>query len=213
MAAGLMRAKHVLHCRLIGKRIARSRATVRAETLRYVANERRVSADDIWPGSLSILLTFWNLSTMLTNMMRPVEDLVWQVRRLFQELAQAAEGALAPLGVTTAERALLEFLAREQAPISLSEIARKRSLSRQHIHQTLSRLDPRWVDRAGDPGDARAVVLTLSKEGRALWKRIRAVDAVLLGEIEKRLDERKVRAATATLQKVRDALESMQEET
>src|SRR5215831_9621453 len=103
-------------------------------------------------------------------MTQAIEELIWQVRRLFRELAQASDRALAPLGMTAAERALLEFLAREEAPIPLSEIARKRAVSRQHIHQTLRRLDPKWLDRFDDPVDARSVSVALSKEGRAWWK-------------------------------------------
>jgi DNA-binding MarR family transcriptional regulator len=145
-------------------------------------------------------------------MTRTVEDLIWEIRRLFRELGQAADKALAPLGVTAAERALLEFLAKEAAPVTLSEIARKRAVSRQHIHQTLSRLNPRWVERTDDPRDARSVFLSLSKEGRALWKQVRRVDGALLQRIEKHLDEKKVRAAAATLQEVREALKSAHEE-
>ena len=143
-------------------------------------------------------------------MMQPIEELIWETRRLFRELGQALDRALAPLGVTAAERALLEFLAHEEAPVSLSEIARQRAVSRQHIHQTLSRLNRRWVDRADDPGDARSVAVRLSREGRALWKQIRQVDGEFLQRIEAQLDERRVRTATATLRKVRDALKSAQ---
>jgi DNA-binding MarR family transcriptional regulator len=143
-------------------------------------------------------------------MTRTVEDLIWEVRRLFRELGKAADKALAPLGVTAAERALLEFLAKEETPVSLSEIARKRAVSRQHIHQTLSRVNARWIDRSHDPRDTRSVFLSLSKEGRAFWKQVRLVDGALLKRIERQLDEKKVRAATATLQEVREALESAQ---
>ena len=144
-------------------------------------------------------------------MMQAVEELIWQVRRLFRELAQASDEVLAPLGITAAERALLEFLAREDAPVSLSEIARKRAVSRQHIHQTLGRLDPKWIERSHDPADARFVSVALSKEGRALWKKIRAVDRGLLDALERRIADKDVRAATVTLQRVRDALRSPRE--
>jgi DNA-binding MarR family transcriptional regulator len=142
---------------------------------------------------------------------RPVEDLTWEVRRLFRELSQAADNALAPLGITAAERALLEFLAREAAPTSLSEIARKRAVSRQHIHQTLARLDPKWIVRADDPDDGRSVVLSLSAAGRAFWKRIRAVDRQLMARLDKQVDRADARAAAATLHRLRAILKSMQE--
>lgn len=143
-------------------------------------------------------------------MTRPLEEMIWEIRRLFRELGQAADTALAPLGVTAAERALVEFLAREKAPVTLSEIARKRAVSRQHIHQTLSRLNRRWVKRSDYPHDARSVALRLSKDGRALWNQIREVDSELLQRIMAQLDEKEVFAATATLRKVRDALKSAQ---
>jgi len=145
-------------------------------------------------------------------MTRAIEDLIWEIRRLFRELGQAADKALAPLGVTAAERALLEFLAKEEAPVTLSEIARKRTVSRQHIHQTLSRLDPRWIDRSADPRDARSVFLSLSKEGRVLWKQVRRVDGRLLQRIGRQIDEKSVRAAISTLQEVRKVLKSSQDE-
>ena len=142
---------------------------------------------------------------------RSIEDLVWEVRRLFRELADAADDALAPLGINVAERALLEFLARETAPVSLSEIARKRAVSRQHIHQTLSRLDAKWVVRSHDPHDARSVVVSLSAAGRAFWSRIRAVDRQLLARLEKHAEPAATRAAVATLRRLRAALESIKE--
>lgn len=145
-------------------------------------------------------------------MTRATEDLVWEVRRLFRDLGQAADAALAPLGITAAERAFLEFLAKEKEPITLSEIARKRAVSRQHVHQTLSRINQEWIDRSADPSDARSVRLSLSAEGRDFWGRIRVVDGQLLERLAQILPSKEARAATATLRKVREALRSQQEE-
>jgi DNA-binding MarR family transcriptional regulator len=144
-------------------------------------------------------------------MTHPVEELIWEIRRLFRELSQAADHALEPLGINAAERALLEFLAREAAPVSLSEIARNRAVSRQHIHQTLARLDPRWVVRTSVPGDSRSVALGLSAAGREFWKRIRAVDRQLIARLGKQVDRADAQAAAATLHKLRATLKSIQE--
>jgi DNA-binding MarR family transcriptional regulator len=141
----------------------------------------------------------------------PTEELIWEIRRLFRELARAADRALAPLGINAAERALLEFLAREDTPVSLSEIAHRRAVSRQHVHQTQARLDPKWIVRAEDPDDARAVVLSLSPAGRAFWKRIRAVDRQLIARLERATDCASTRAAVTTLRTLRATLESIQE--
>lgn len=148
---------------------------------------------------------------MLTIMTRATEDLIWEVRRLFRELGQAADAAMAPLGITAAERAFLEFLAKEKEPITLSAIARKRSVSRQHVHQTLSRLNQQWIERSPDSSDARSISLSLTARGREFWRRIRVTDGQLLDRIDGVLKAKEARAATATLRRVRDALKLQME--
>jgi DNA-binding MarR family transcriptional regulator len=138
----------------------------------------------------------------------PLEELLWENRRLFRTLAAAADRALAPLGIQAGDRALLEFLARETGPVSLSELARKRSVSRQHIHQSLGRLQRRkWISKSPDPSDARSVLLEFTVEGRAAWRRIRAVDRTLLAAIRTRVSARAAAQAASTLRAVRSALE------
>lgn len=155
----------------------------------------------------STLLTNGQRVNYIDDMADAVESLVWEVRRCFRELAVAADKALEPLGLTASDRALIEFLARESEPISLAALARKRSVSRQHVHQSLARLpDPRWVERAADPTDSRSVLLRLTGEGRSLWKGIRRVDRALLRRIARQVDPAKVRAATKTLQEIRNVI-------
>jgi DNA-binding MarR family transcriptional regulator len=141
--------------------------------------------------------------------MQDLEELIWETRRLFQALAIAADEALKPLQIKASERALIEFLAKESQPISLAELARKRSVSRQHIHQSLGRLrNPRLIERTPDPNDARSVLLHLTDEGRSLWKEIRKIDHAFLQKLARRTDARKVQAATKTLREIRHALKA-----
>jgi DNA-binding MarR family transcriptional regulator len=136
-----------------------------------------------------------------------LEGLFWETRRLFRALARAADEALEPLGISAGDRALIEFLAREPGPISIAELARKRSVSRQHIHQSLSRLsNPAWIERFSDPNDARSISLTLSASGRALWQKIRRIDRAFLRRVARNFDTREVQAATKTLRHVRKVL-------
>lgn len=115
---------------------------------------------------------------------------------------------MAPLGISAAERALLEFLAREQGPISLAALARKHRVSRQHIHQLLSRI-PRqeWVQKLPDPQDARSVLLRLSPEGRKFWAQIRARDKQALQRLGRNVDAARLRATAETLHALRQELE------
>jgi DNA-binding MarR family transcriptional regulator len=140
----------------------------------------------------------------------PLETTLWETRRLFRALTLAADELLSPLGINASHRALLEFLAREGAPISLSALARKRSVTRQHIHQTLAHLpNSEWIVREGDPEDARSVLLSLSRSGRAFWKKVRAADRSLLRCLERDLDPVALRACAQTLKNVRARLRNV----
>jgi len=73
--------------------------------------------------SSSTLLTILEIVNTIDNMKlraELLEQLVWELRRVFRELAAAADRELQTFGIQARERAFLEFLAREREPISLS---------------------------------------------------------------------------------------------
>jgi DNA-binding MarR family transcriptional regulator len=136
-----------------------------------------------------------------------LDSLCRELRRSFRDLSRAAEIELAPLGITASDRAILEFLAFESAPVSLSELARKNSVSRQHIHQSIRRLpNPGWVESVASPDDHRIVLLRLTREGRAFWKKVRAVDQRFLVRFARRFRSEELRGAASALQKLRSEL-------
>ncbi len=138
---------------------------------------------------------------------RSLEELIWQIRRAFRELGVAADAYLGELGIQVGDRAMLEFLAREPGPISLSDLARKRAVSRQHIHQALRRLPhPGWVEQTSDPADRRAVLLRLSPQGRAFWRRVRAADEAVMAGLAAGLTAAEVQQATRAIAKLRRRL-------
>jgi DNA-binding MarR family transcriptional regulator len=136
-----------------------------------------------------------------------LEQLIWEVRRVFRELSAAADRELQAIGVSAGDRAFLEFLAREKKPISLSDLARKYSVSRQHIHQRLRELpNPEWVDEIADAADGRTVLLRLSQKGRAHWNKIREVDRAFLSKLARRLAQERLASATDLLRQLRREL-------
>ena len=138
-----------------------------------------------------------------------LESLSGEVRRSFRDLSQAAELALDPLGVTASDRAILEFLAVQSAPVSLSELARRSSVSRQHIHQSIRRLpNSGWVESAASPDDHRVVLLRLTREGRAFWRKVRAADQRFLSRFARRFRSEELRVAISVLQRIRSELGS-----
>lgn len=142
-----------------------------------------------------------------------LESFLWELRRGFRELARAADLHLQPLGIQAGDRALLEFLSRAGTPLSISELARKASVSRQHIHQALKRLpDPGWVVARPDPADGRTQLLSLSPSGRAFWRKVRAKDAELLRRIQRDLPAARVRAGLEAMKTLRACLAVVIEE-
>ncbi len=162
-----------------------------------------------WP-SLSTALTIAPIVNMIDNVkarQESLEQFIWELRRAFRDLTAAADRELQPLGIQTGDRAFLEFLAREPKPISLSDLARKYSVSRQHIHQMLRRLpQPEWVEEIPDPADGRAIRLRLSRKGRACWERVRVLDRRFLDRLSERLSQERVAAATELLRQLRREL-------
>lgn len=138
-----------------------------------------------------------------------LEELIWENRRLFRALAAAADAALAPIGLEARDRAFLEFLAQETTPVSLSHLARKYAVSRQHLHQSLGRLpNPKWVEKTPDPDDARSILVRLTAEGRAKWKEIRVIDKAVLRRLARQVDPSRIERASETLRKIREVLEA-----
>jgi DNA-binding MarR family transcriptional regulator len=136
-----------------------------------------------------------------------LERLVWELRRAFRDVAESADLDLAPLGIRAADRALLEWITREKGPVSLSDLARRRSVSRQYVHQSLKRLpDPGWVEARPDPADRRSLLLSLTPKGRAFWRRVRAVDAAFFSRLAPAFETRDTEAALRALRQLRVAL-------
>jgi len=137
-----------------------------------------------------------------------VEELIWEVRRTFRALSVTADRAMERLGISAGDRAVLEFLSREDVPISLAALARKHNVSRQHIHQSVNRLrNAAWIEKVPDPADARTVLLCLSPAGQKFWNQIRVQDRAVLRRLSGLADPEQCRTAADTLHAIRTHLQ------
>ena len=66
-------------------------------------------------------------------------QVIWLIRRLFRALSQKSSENLEGLGISVAERAVMEFLYPEKM-LSVPEIAEQYNVSRQHIQVTVNSL-------------------------------------------------------------------------
>ena len=66
-------------------------------------------------------------------------QVIWLIRRLFRALSQKSGENLEGLGISVADRAVMEFLYREEK-LSVPEIAQRYKVSRQHVQVTVNSL-------------------------------------------------------------------------
>jgi DNA-binding MarR family transcriptional regulator len=112
-------------------------------------------------------------------------QVIWQVRRLFQRLRDMSEELLAGTGINTSQRALLEFLHRQQ-PQTVPQIAREKSVSRQHIQSVANELLAlKLISSTQNPDHKRSHHLRLTAKGKSLFETIRKKETVLIKHMEK----------------------------
>jgi DNA-binding MarR family transcriptional regulator len=110
-------------------------------------------------------------------------QITWLVRRLFRALSQKAGEQLDELGVSVADRAVMEFLYPEQR-LSVPEIAERYQVSRQHIQVTVNTLlDGGLVATRDNPRHKRSPLIVLSRKGRALFEKIRRQEQTVINEM------------------------------
>ncbi len=107
-------------------------------------------------------------------------QITWLIRRLFRAMSQRSGEHLTDLGITLADRAVLEFLYPEQT-LSVPEIAERYQVSRQHIQVTVNHLlDMRLLTGKDNPRHKRSPLLHLTKKGFNLFEKVLQRDQTLI---------------------------------
>ena len=137
-------------------------------------------------------------------------QIVWLIRRLFRTLGQASDEMLSPRGLSAADRAVMEFLYPDQA-LSVPEIARKYSVSRQHVQVTVNSLiEKNLVTPSENPRHRRSPLLRLSRRGRTLFASILEQDRQAIDALFENVAAKDARITRSSLQSL---LEQLEEET
>lgn len=105
----------------------------------------------------------------------PVYTVFWRTRRLFQRLGTEFQPVPGGAELSGAQRAVLEFLDRGGMQ-TVPEIARQRSVSRQHIQVSVNALlTAGWVEDLPNPAHRRSALIAITAAGR---ERLRAAQAI-----------------------------------
>lgn len=115
----------------------------------------------------------------------------------------------ATLPVPYAQARLLSLIDMT-APVRTSDLAVADQCSQPTITQALRKLDESgWIKRSADPGDARAVLISLSSRGRTAIKQTRAARSAVIAPHLNAISptrQRQVAQAVRTLQMLLDEL-------
>ena len=144
-------------------------------------------------------------------MTNEIEALLNEVRLLFHRIVQVGEHLHADEPVTMGMRGVLEFLLRN-GPATVPDIARSRSVTRQHI-QILANdlLQQDLVEFEENPLHKRSSFVTLSKDGERAIQRMRTRESRLYEAARFGVKSNELKAAANTLEQVRNALKQIGE--
>ena len=126
-------------------------------------------------------------------------QVIWQTRRLFQRLRATSEELLDGSGINTSQRAVLEFL-HKQEPQTVPQIAREKSVSRQHIQSVVNELLTMGLIAAIDnPAHKRSSLIQMTTTGRALFAAILEKESALLALMAREFSRQDLATTLSTL--------------
>lgn len=139
----------------------------------------------------------------------PIYRLIVEIRGAFNELKAFADDANADLGVTAAMRAVLEHLARV-GPSTVPDIARAKSVSRQHIQKLADALVAAGLARfEPNPAHKRSALLAPTEAGERTFATIRRREGRALARLREALDAGRCAEAAETVAALRKGLAAL----
>jgi DNA-binding MarR family transcriptional regulator len=127
-------------------------------------------------------------------------QIIWLVRRLFRALAQESNRMLEDLGISAADRAVMEFLYPDRQ-LSVPAIAAQYQVSRQHVQTTVnSLLEAGLVATRENPRHQRSPLIVLNTRGRKLFDRVSKRESKVIDALFADVSGRELRITRQTLQ-------------
>lgn len=143
---------------------------------------------------------------MTTSRNESAYDIVWLIRRLFRSMAQTADDYLAAIGISAADRAVMEFLYPEHS-LSVPQIAARYDVSRQHVQVTAnSLLEKGLLESVANPRHKRSTLMQLTDTGRAVFSGIRHNESELLERCFSGVSTRDLETTQQTLRSLANKL-------
>lgn len=137
---------------------------------------------------------------------RAVDRFTFEVALLFLRMRTAATQYLGQGRHSTGRRSILKSLA--EGPQTVPAMARRRSVSRQHIQKLVDALRADGLVRIRPhPTDGRSRLVVLAPKGAVFVEELRAREVELFAELTEGLSLERLEQATEVVQEVRSRLE------
>lgn len=134
----------------------------------------------------------------------PLYRVFWRTRRLFQRLGSEFQSVPGGEPLSTPQRAVLEFLDREDHQ-TVPDLARSRSVSRQHIQVSVNELIERgWVKSLPNPAHRRSPLIGLTQAGRERLANAQAIEEAMVHEISQHFAAEDLATTERTLAKLEE---------
>jgi len=133
-------------------------------------------------------------------------QIIWLVRRLFRALALESNEMLEDLGISVADRAVMEFLYPDRQ-LSVPAIAAQYQVSRQHVQATVnSLLEAGLVATRENPRHRRSPLIALNASGRKLFDRVSKRETKVIDALFSGIPTRELQHTRQTLQSLLNEL-------
>ena len=140
----------------------------------------------------------------MNQMPSHAEQLINEVRLLYQSLVLIGDEVHAGSNISMGMRAVLEFLSRN-GDATVPHIARERRVTRQRIQTLVNSLrELELVEPKDNPASRRSPLITLTEAGRATIADMRRLEG---RQMRLSVSDQKLQEAAETLSKVRISLE------
>jgi len=137
---------------------------------------------------------------------KKLNEVISGVRLSFNLARARADEMHRDLGATSAMRAVMESLAGG-GEMTVPQIARTKSVSRQHIQLIVNRLTgENLVEVRDNPADKRTYLVFLNEHGRGLFEEIRRREMHELERLSAAFTGNELEVAQTVLSKLNDAL-------
>ena len=145
----------------------------------------------------------------MVDNIKTVTDVITHIRLSFWLLAAISDQMVADLGLTASLRAVLEHLSQTGAQ-TVPQIASAKTVKRQSIQELVDQLRTKGlVATAANPTHRRSVLIALTPDGKALFRKIRTRETRIIASVAMSMNGGELASAAATLAALRATLQPL----